>query len=455
MKPADLQALLEAHDAEGCIALFARATEAQRRALAKTAVARLRAATADVPAELTSMLSTTSDEQFAQFWPSVVQNRGALRSAQIAVLATATIAELKRFGQRCFPSIDDALAVLAARRPPWVGEWAEVILSWDGPRHSWSGMAEQWRFVRRLVREGLCDRRRGSSYIHGMIIGLTSSRQNVTLREALLEDKALLDDEVWELFETEPMPGLLHLLPTDETFPPAHRWECALAALAAEGLLSRARLLDASIGGLECDYHEFRARWFAFMHETLRPTLDERAERAGRYVGLAASRNPSTVTFSLKALAVLDDANRLEPGPLLEAIGPALLARAKGTVQAALALIASAARRDPALRQRAATVAVDALAHESPAVHEAVVDLIVRHGEPAEPALADLFAGRASRPSPPRNADWPPFFVARRRGCAPEALASMPPDNGLRRPGRAGRGPRPPARGAGRCRCRG
>ena len=58
--------------------------------------------------------------------------------------------------------------------------------------------------------------------------------------------------------------------------------------------------------------------------------IDERAERVDRYLGLAASRNASTVTFSLKALGVLDDADRLEPGPLVAAVGPALLARAKG-----------------------------------------------------------------------------------------------------------------------------
>jgi hypothetical protein len=91
---------------------------------------------------------------------------------------------------------------------------------------------------------------------------------------------------------------------------------------------------------------------------------------------------------------------RLEPGPLVNAIGPALLARAKGTVKTALALIDRAAHRSPELRGRAAIVAIDALAHESPAVHEAVLKLIELHGDRNDPALVELLKSRAESVAP-------------------------------------------------------
>jgi hypothetical protein len=269
MTPQDLQALLDAGDAEGCLSLFAKATEAERRTLAKTAAARLKLVTADVPGGLMSMLTWLSDEDMARLYPTAALHRGGLRAAQVAVLATATPGELKKFGERCLLSIDDAIAVLSARRPPWVGEWAEVILSWGGRGHWVNGLADRWRFVRRLVRAGLCARPRGPQYIQGMLGAFPEPKHDASVRQGLLDDPGLLDDEIWEIFETEPMPGMLGLLQGDPRLHPQLRWEVALAGFADEGRLSRTRLLDASLGGLERDYHEERARWFALLHETL------------------------------------------------------------------------------------------------------------------------------------------------------------------------------------------
>jgi hypothetical protein len=396
MTSAELQAALEAHDTEHCITLFATATEAERRAMAKTAAARLRRLTTGVPSRFTQLLLVeTLDKLLTPIFPaSILSGRGGLQAAQVAVLATATLQELKKFGERCLPSNDNCVAVLTARRPSWVADWAKTILSWsDDPRSLYR--ADHWRLVRRLVREGLCARPRGPRYIDGMLSAIPCHfpDRRKSVREELLNDPELLDNEVWEIFETEPTPGLLGLLLVDPSFPEM-RWDVALAEFANEGRLSRARLLDASLSGLERDYHEVRARWFVLMYETLNPTLDERAEHVGRYLGLTASRNPSTATFCLRSLAVLDKAGRLKPGPLLDAIGPALLARAKGQVRSALALIDRAARRAPELGNRAASVAVSALTHESPAVHEAALDLIERYGQSNDRTLVHLLDER-------------------------------------------------------------
>src|SRR5262249_39911880 len=81
-----------------------------------------------------------------------------------------------------------------------------------------------------------------------------------TIRGALRDDRALLDDEIWEIFETEPIPGMLELFPIHPWVAGESRWEVTLAGLADEGRLSRTRLLDASLGGLERDYHEARTK---------------------------------------------------------------------------------------------------------------------------------------------------------------------------------------------------
>src|SRR5260370_37345034 len=91
----------------------------------------------------------------------------------------------------------------------------------------------EWHFVRRLVREELCARPQRPRYIHAMITGIKASRHRGHIREALLEDPELLDDEVWEVFETEPMPGMLELFSIGPWVPPESRWEVALAWFAS------------------------------------------------------------------------------------------------------------------------------------------------------------------------------------------------------------------------------
>ncbi len=336
MTPAELQALLEANDTSGCIALFAGATETERKKVAPVAAARLRAVTAGIGARLVGFLPTMSEDILKRIAPDTVSIRGGLRAAQVAVLATASCGALKKFGERALPPADDAFAVLSDRRPPWLGEWADAVLSLGGAEGWHFGITDHWRLVRRLVRAGLCERPRSSRYIHGMIVSVQAFGGQSNVLQELRDDPGLLDDEVWDIFETEPERGMLSLLPTEGSPWPASTWEGALAVLAGEGRISRSRLLDATLDGLERDFREVRARWFALMHETLVPTLDEQAERVDRFLALTVSRNPSTVSFALKVLTALEKADRLEPGSVAASIGPVLVARAKGTVLSAL-----------------------------------------------------------------------------------------------------------------------
>jgi hypothetical protein len=392
----DLQALLDAGDAEGCIRLFANASEAERRAVAKTAADQLAALTADSPDGLTYAPRAASDlnaEAIARW--RVLQPR-RVRAGQVAVLATATSRELKKFGQRCLPSAEDAIAVLSARRPSWVGEWAEAILTSARLDSGSAAGVCLWSLVRALIREGFCARPAGSRYFHAFIAGVSacSFEQERTIRDLLVEDPALLDDEVWRIFETELPLGLQGNFSTDRYADAEQGWDAALAQLAAEGRLSRTRLLDASLGALERDDRDSRVRWFIRIHERLEPTSQELAERVERYLGLFASRNPVVVNFAMRVIGALDSADQLPPAGLVAGIRPALLSRTKSTVLAALKMLDRAAHRDSSSRGRAAAVAIEAFAHESPAVHKAVVDFLERHNDAADATITVLLRER-------------------------------------------------------------
>ena len=138
------------------------------------------------------------------------------------------------------------------------------------------------------------------------------------------------DEDVWRLFEVEGG-GELSLATFDKYIGGklAGGWASALVELAADGTLSRDRLLDESLCALERDFAQFRAGWFSRFHEQLEPTLEERAVRRDQYLGLLGSSIPPTVSFAVKAIGVLDKADKLTSEDVLAHIRPVLQARGR------------------------------------------------------------------------------------------------------------------------------
>ena len=266
--------------------------------------------------------------------------------------------------------------VMADRRPAWLERWAHEALA---------DLPQGYRGVRALERAGLI----GAPPLESNTVGLISA--GASLVEA---DPGLLEDAVWRLFEVEGT-SEISLANGDRWARPEDRWGPNLRRWAAEGRIPRSRLLAASLDALNRDFIQFRAGWFSRFHEELAPTLDERRVLADRYLALLASRIPPTVSFALKALAVLDRAGAPAPEALLAALAPALAAREKATVTLALKLLERAVRRAPELGERGALLAVEALAHEAPEVQAAVLDLVERlQPEPAGEVAAALILRR-------------------------------------------------------------
>lgn len=386
MLPIELERVLDQGDVAGCVVLFANATERERSSMAKIAVPRLKKQLGGILGRLLDRFGALPEHDESLLSQFELAKREQIVATQVAVLACAPLGQLKKLGVRAVPPADEAYAVLVARRPPWIDEWAEFICNLS---------AFCWPVVRRLVREGICKRPDGDGYIEGMLSIGRGFHSRGPIIEALLEDPELLEHEIWRIFELEPKRHTRDLLSAREGTRPEYSWISTLVSLWHAGKLSRPRLLDASLDGLHRDFEEVRANWFAALHERLSPTIDERAERTRRYLSLLHSRNGSTVSFALKALAVLQKGERLDGGALLENLRPALGQRTKVTVGAALKLLGRAALVD-GLSERAAALAADALLHESPDVQRAAVDIIERHGRPKDATLRGLVEQRLS-----------------------------------------------------------
>jgi hypothetical protein len=392
LDPDKLQAIINAGDVAACLAFFQGASEADRKAIAKTALDHLRALRNRISAPLRRLATRIG---FVPSVPGLTEPSevlpDAFEAARVAVLASASLSQLKKLGFDGIPA-HHAYTILADRRPPWLDEMVELMCELERRLR----FGSHWPSVRRLVREGLCRAPQNPGYIEGMLRTLSdeNGRRHTDIETLLRKDPGLLQDEIWRIFELEPSPGRWLQLPGT--------WSYALAELSRDGAIPRDRLLDATLDGLERDFHELRARWFATLHEHLVPTIPERSSRSARYLGLLSSRNPSTIAFALKALKPMDNAEQLDPHALAASIGPALQVRVKGTVKLALQLLDAAAgrNRDALSTTQVAAVAAEALVHEAPEVQELALDLILRHGDPADAGLKGLLVERAGALAP-------------------------------------------------------
>jgi hypothetical protein len=341
----------------------------------------------------------------------------------VALLGCATRSELQK--QRVPLRLSaPAVAVLADRRPPWLREWVEAEMA---AARDWA-VNSAWWSIRELEREELLAPLDTDAAIAGMAMALTD-RDGVL---AALDADPELIGRVWRLFEVEG--GEVGSLARADKYVARERsWRHAILALAADGRLERARLLDASLEALARDFPWFRAQWFTALHEALEPTAEERAARADAYLGLLGSPLEGTIAFAVKAVAKAEP----DPAALLAALPGALASERKGTVKAALGLLDRAPGGD-----EAAVAAAGALQHPAADVQARALDAVERHAgpDPAPPVLAalgryaevvaapvrDRFAGLAGTAAPAPPAASSPA-IADSRPAAAERERLVPP----------------------------
>ncbi len=372
-----LTELVEAADVDGIVAHVTGLSEPERRALAPAAIAAWKKHRRHDWIEVKKGTFKRDERELA---------------APIALPAVCTLAELRRLGLDALPGPDTTAKLIADRRPPWVAELVEELLEGGGRR--WGA----WAIVWELLSGGLIDEPpiQHDGWVAGLVYGFGRSvcgprlaRDRGALADELAEHLELLEPTIWRLFEVEGG-GEESLAAHDKYSAKDWTWIEGLATLAERGRLDRSRLIDASLDALERDFAAFRAGWFGRFHERLAPTLDERAERAPRYIDLLASGVKTTVSFALKALEALAKGKRLDGAAFVAGVFPALRAEAKGTVKKALAMLARVAKTEKTLKLEVARAAAPGLSHEAVDVQENALELLEKLGDPADPETAEV-----------------------------------------------------------------
>ncbi|NNE22429.1 MAG: hypothetical protein HKN11_07435 [Rhizobiales bacterium] len=304
------------------------------------------------------------------------------RNVWLGLFATATLSEIK---DHSWWGVDErAIAILLDRNVPWFSEWVEQALE---QRSSAFGIGGLVGDLVDLVDRGVIDPPEHDNYAIGVAyMSLerwgSAGRKDIPPVDQVRPVLNKIEHAIWRQFEVEGG-GEVSLANFEKYLSPKvrGRWSDTLETLSNEGLLDRQRLLDASLDALNRGFKQFRAGWFSRFHEQLKPTHEERAARADRYLGLLASPIGPTVSMALAALKKIQKARLLDEKLLLANIEPALYAGSAKTAKDGLQLLAGVVSSDRDQLQAALTVAAAGLEHPKTDVQEASLAFMENHAD--------------------------------------------------------------------------
>jgi hypothetical protein len=216
--------------------------------------------------------------------------------------------------------------------------------------------------VRALEAFGLVSLPHDDRYILAMVSALGDRWHPDVRADAIRTDRELREDLVWRVFEVEGG-GEVSLANVDKFSRPEASWAQTFRELVADGTLPRDRVLDSCLRALGRDFSAYRAGWFAALHRSLDPTVDELAVAQGSLRRLLRSTVNATVAFAVRALAVVDKAGRLDDEALLGSCGAALAVPHKSTAIGVLEIVDRIARRGPDLARLAGEAVAGGLEH--------------------------------------------------------------------------------------------
>lgn len=340
---------------------------------------------------------------FLKWRKEAARYESALDEQQVwlGIYATATLAEISKYSWWGIGA--DAITILIDRKVSWLQDWVEQALE---QMSSGYGIGNIIGDIVDLVDKGLIEPPEHESYAIGIAYlsisrWIDNSRKETRPTDLIRSMLDKVEDAIWRQFEVEGG-GEVSLANFDKYFAPkvGGKWADTLEALSKEGLLDRQRLLDASLDALNRGFKQYRASWFSRFHEQLKPSLEERAARAARYLDLVASPISPTVSMALAALKKVQKAGLLDADLVVQNIEPALYAQTAKTVKDALNLLADATKATPDLSPVVASLAAASLEHPKTDVQEAGLALLESLSDDFDEAARSAIAMRMDVMSP-------------------------------------------------------
>ncbi|WP_030487064.1 hypothetical protein [Micromonospora chokoriensis] len=303
------------------------------------------------------------------------KDAAALAVATVGTLSTATKAAAL-LGRRSvmLTDVDSEPVVAAARQRgvPWLADLAYRLAERLPRSRAWEG----WHFVAELLLAEKAKPPTGDAFVAGWAQSMWWQRPSELRQQAPLLDRLradpFLDALVPRLFEVDGIGTDLAFTGSGRAVPPT------LAALATEGRLDRAALLEGVLGRLLRGDRPGALRPFVVLHQELRPSPDEVAARASAYLRLLAD-GPGPVA-GLAQRALRDSGCEVEFESLLDASRVVLGRPEKALVRAQLTWLDRLARRSPVRAADIAEVLASGAEHAAADLRDRATALAQRHG---------------------------------------------------------------------------
>ncbi|MEU9860297.1 DUF6493 family protein [Streptomyces sp. NPDC047971] len=277
---------------------------------------------------------------------------------------------------------DLLLEVLAERDPAWLGDVAKRLA--ERP-----AVAEgDYRLVHELVLRSGC----AVPTTDGYILGWTREVTGHHLLERLRADPQtpVLVPRIFDMIET---PDRLTWTVGPEA--PTH-WPTALKALAAEGVLDRAMLVDGCVARLLRGGKPRDLRFPLALLQLLGTNGEERRGRTAEWIGMAADAPSPVAAYAQEVLAGLAAEGDLSVQDLAEMSGPVLFRTEKKLVRAQLSLLARELRRGSGAAADLLPLVADSFGHEDTGIQERALKLVARHLAEVDEQVREELAAAAS-----------------------------------------------------------
>lgn len=312
----------------------------------------------------------------------------ALAVAAVGTLSTATKAAAL-LGRRSILLADaDSEQVVAAARQrgvPWLADLAYRLAERLPRSRAWDG----WHFIAELLLAEKVPPPTGDAFVVGWAQSMWSQRSTDGHRQTSLLDRLradpFLDVLLPRLFEVDGVGIDLAFSGTGRAVP------ATLAALATEGRLDRAVLVDGVLGRLLRGDRPGALRPFLALHEELRPDPDEVAARASGYLRLLADGPGPVAGVAQRALR--DAGGQVEFESLLDTSRVVVDRPEKALVRAQLSWLDRLARQHPERAADIAEVLASGAEHPSADLRDRATALAQRHGHRPVATLTVKVAG--------------------------------------------------------------
>jgi hypothetical protein len=271
--------------------------------------------------------------------------------------------------------MDLVCQALADRRPPWANQWMAHTLR--------SAAGGDWPHLRQLIIDGICDRPDDDHYVRLMIDGVSLKVKSVASR--LEDDPDLLREDLWRIFQ---VPGVMR---NESTFGYVDdAWLVGIVQLEKKGVLDRGKLFEAILSTPHMGFNQSQIKNFLNLHERLKPTSEELAERVADYAGLVDSPLAPVSKWSFELLRDIDQAIKLPLESLAEPLKTSLSQSTKARVRETLRWLADLLKRDDSQCAAVCEIGVSGLFHDKADVQAEVWKFLQKHVPSDESLIAQI-----------------------------------------------------------------